>query len=125
MEIKEQVKKLPLTSGVYLMKNAGGKVIYVGKAVSLRKRVQSYFRKSRGLDPKTDLLVAGIVHVDYIETASEAEALILEASLIKKYGPKYNIELRDDKSYPLIEFTGELFPRISIERPRTKKKSSK
>lgn len=125
MNIKEKIKKLPLTSGVYLMKNAGGKVIYVGKAVSLRKRVQSYFRKSKGAVSKTDLLVGEVADINYIKTASEAEALILEASLIKKYGPKYNIELRDDKSYPFIEITGETFPRISVERPRVKKKSSK
>ncbi|MCK5259732.1 MAG: excinuclease ABC subunit UvrC [Candidatus Omnitrophica bacterium] len=125
MTVDNTIKNLPLTSGVYLMKDARGKVIYVGKAVSLRQRVQSYFRKSRGKDPKTDLLVAEIAGIGHIETASEAEALILEASLIKKYGPKYNIELRDDKSYPFIEITGESFPRISIERPRRKKKASK
>lgn len=125
MDMKNAIKKLPLTSGVYLMRNAGGKVIYVGKAVSLRKRVQSYFRKSRAVDPKTDLLVAEITRIDHIETASEAEALILEASLIKKYAPKYNIELRDDKSYPFIEITGEPFSRISVERPRRKKKTSR
>ncbi len=125
MNIQEKIKKIPLTSGVYLMKNAGGKVIYVGKAVSLRKRVQSYFRKSKGAVSKTDLLVAEIADIHYIKTASEAEALILEASLIKKYRSKYNIELRDDKTYPFIEITGEIFPRISIERPKVKKKSSK
>ena len=124
MTIDATIKNLPLTSGVYLMKDALAKVIYVGKAVSLRPRVQSYFRRSRGKDPKTELLVDEIVAIDHIETASEAEALILEASLIKKYAPKYNIELRDDKSYPFIEFTGEPFARISIERPRRKKKTS-
>ena len=124
MDIKDTIKNFPLTSGVYLMKNKSGKVIYVGKAVSLCKRVQSYFRKSRRIDPKTDFLVTEIAGIGYIETASEAEALILEASLIKKYGPKYNIELRDDKSYPLVEMTGEAFPRLSIERPRTRKKGS-
>lgn len=120
MKMDEKIKALPLTSGVYLMKDKRGKVIYVGKAVSLRKRVQFYFRKSRAHDPKTGLLVADIADIDCIRTASEAEALILEASLIKKYAPKYNIDLRDDKSYPYIEVTGEPFPRISIERPRKK-----
>lgn len=124
MDIKEKIKVLPLISGVYLMKNAAGKVIYVGKAVSLRKRVQSYFRRSRIRDPKTDLLVSEIADIDIIETTSEAEALILEASLVKKYDPKYNIELRDDKSYPSIEVTGEVFPRVAIVRPRRRKKSS-
>ena len=124
MDFGQKIKSLPLTSGVYLMKNADGKVIYVGKAVSLQKRVRSYFRKSRGTDPKSDLLVSEIADIGYLQTASEAEALILEASLIKKYVPKYNIELRDDKSYPYIEITGEAFPRVSIVRPRAKKKGS-
>ena len=124
MDIKGIIQTIPLTSGVYLMKNSSGKVIYVGKAVSLRKRVQSYFRKSKGTRSKTDFLVSEIDNIDFIETDSEAEALILEASLIKKYDPKYNIELKDDKSYPLIEITGEIFPRISVERPHRRKKSS-
>lgn len=93
--LKDKLPLLPLTSGVYLMRDAQGKVLYVGKAVSLRKRVQSYFRQTRTLS-KTDYLVSEIANVDYIETASEAEALILEASLIKQYQPKYNVERRDD-----------------------------
>ncbi len=117
--IREKIKSLPLTSGVYLMKNIRGDVVYVGKAVSLRKRVQSYFRAAKGRS-KTDLLVAEIDTIDCVETHSEAEALILEASLIKQYKPKYNIELRDDKSYPYIEITKEKFPKISIVRPRVK-----
>ncbi|HLF19067.1 MAG TPA: excinuclease ABC subunit UvrC [Candidatus Omnitrophota bacterium] len=121
--IKERIKNLPLTSGVYLMKDASGKVIYVGKAVSLRARVQSYFRqKPHG--SKTDRLVEEIAGIDVMETASEAEALILEAHLIKLHKPKFNIELRDDKSYPYIEINAEEFPRISVERPRQKKKAS-
>lgn len=124
MDIKAKVKSLPLVSGVYLMKDSSGQVIYVGKAVSLRKRVQSYFRRSKAVQSKTDLLVAQIKEIDYIETNSEAEALILEASLIKKYDPKFNVELRDDKSYPYIEFNGEDFPRVSVQRPSVKKKSS-
>jgi len=122
IDIKEKVKQLPLTSGVYLMKNVKGTVIYVGKAISLRKRVQSYFRKNTGIISKTDLLVADIVDIDVIYTESEAEALILEASLIKQYQPKYNVDLRDDKSYPLIQITKDDFPCISIERPSEKRK---
>lgn len=118
MDIREKVNALPLTSGVYLMKDAQGKVLYVGKAVSLRKRVQSYFRPSKGLLSKTDFLVSEIKDIECIPTDSEAEALILEASLIKKYRTKYNVELRDDKSYPCIEITNEIFPRIGIVRPR-------
>ncbi|HOW35495.1 MAG TPA: excinuclease ABC subunit UvrC [Candidatus Omnitrophota bacterium] len=116
MELKERIKQLPLTSGVYLMKDAAGAVLYVGKAVCLRKRVQSYFRKSTTLS-KTDFLVSEIRSIDYISTASEAEALILEASLIKQYQPKYNVELRDGKSYPFIQITDEEFPRVVVVRP--------
>ncbi len=116
LDIQQKIKTLPLTSGVYLMKDGSGHVIYIGKAVSLRKRVQSYFRPTRGVPSKTDVLVNEIRAVDHIETFSEAEALLLEASLIKKYQPKYNVELKDDKSYPYIEITGEPFPRISLVR---------
>jgi excinuclease ABC subunit C len=120
------IASLPLTSGVYLMKDAKGKVIYVGKALSLRKRVQSYFRGSSNTgSPKTDRLVADIADIDYIATHSEAEALILEASLIKKYKTKYNIDQRDDKSYPYIEITGDAFPRVSVVRPRRKDPGSR
>lgn len=123
MDIKEKLKSIPFSSGVYLMKGPQNTVIYVGKAVSLRKRVQSYFRKPSA-SPKTDLLVSEIRDIDYIETASEAEALILEASLIKQYKPKYNIELRDDKSYPYIEISCEEFPKISVMRLYKKEESA-
>ncbi len=123
MGLAEKIKFLPLTSGVYLMKDASGTIIYVGKAVSLRKRVQSYFRWKK-TNSKTDLLAADIRDIDTINTASEAEALILEASLIKQHQPRYNVELRDDKSYPYIEVTGEEFPRIAVVRPREKNKTS-
>ena len=121
MDLSEKIKALPLTSGVYLMKDGSGMILYVGKAVSLRKRVQSYFRKLPTMS-KTDVLVAGIRDIEYLPTASEAEALILEASLIKQYQPKFNIELRDDKTYPYIEITGEEFPRVAVVRPREKVK---
>src|SRR3989338_2881210 len=106
------------------MKNKDGKVIYVGKAVFLRKRVQSYFRKQGTMGYKTNLLVTNIKDFDYITTDSEAEALILEASLIKKYDPKFNIELKDDKTYPYIEITADKFPRISVQRPTARKKGA-
>ena len=121
MDLSAKIQALPLGSGVYLMKDENGQIIYVGKAVSLRKRVQSYFRKSPTMS-KTDLLVAGIRDIAYLSTNSEAEALILEASLIKQHKPKFNIELRDDKTYPYIEITAEEFPRIAVVRPREKKK---
>ncbi|OGX59816.1 MAG: hypothetical protein A2306_05990 [Omnitrophica WOR_2 bacterium RIFOXYB2_FULL_38_16] len=123
-ELRDKLKALPASSGVYLMKNVTGKVIYVGKAISLRKRVQSYFRTNKD-SVKTAKLVEDIRDIDHIETASEAEALILEANLIKQYKPRYNISLRDDKSYPLIEITIEEFPKISIVRPNKKRKDAK
>ena len=124
MDKKKIIEKIPLVSGVYLMKDAKGKVIYVGKAISLRKRVQSYFRKNKD-SIKTEKLSRSIASVEVIETASEAEALILEACLIKQHKPKYNISLRDDKTYPLIEVTSEEYPRISVVRPRKKKKGAR
>ncbi|MGH2566462.1 MAG: GIY-YIG nuclease family protein, partial [Ginsengibacter sp.] len=103
-DIKTRIKGLPTTSGVYLYKDAAGSVIYIGKAVNIRKRVGSYFRKDTG-SLKTDHLVSRIAGIDTVQTASEAEALILEASLIKQYQPKYNIELKDGKTYPYIQIT--------------------
>lgn len=120
MNLQQTIQSLPLTSGVYLMKDKDGTIIYVGKAVSLRKRVQSYFRKQTG-SFKTDLLVAAIDSIDYINTASEAEALILEASLVKKHMPKYNIELKDGKTYPHIQVTKEEFPLVSVVRLNSQK----
>lgn len=131
--VTQKLQGIPLTSGVYLMKNADGRIIYVGKAVSLRKRLQSYFRPSRQsvlsagdrqTSFKTDMLVREVADIDYIETASEAGALILEAGLIKQHKPKYNVELKDDKIYPFIEVTAEGFPRISIQRPRLRRKDA-
>lgn len=115
MDLKTKIKTLPDTSGVYLFKDAQGKVIYVGKAVSLRRRVESYFgANTRHL--KTDLLVGHIAQLDIIQTASQAEALLLEASLIKQYQPKYNVELKDSKTYPYIQITKEEFPLVSVVR---------
>jgi len=122
--LKEKIKSFPLSSGVYLMQNAQGEVIYVGKALNLKKRVQSYFTKKTMESPKTKSLILDIEDIEYIPTNSEAEALILEASLIKKYKTKYNIELRDDKMYPYIEVTDELFPRVKVVRPKKKDPSS-
>ena len=113
--MKNKVKLLPLTSGVYLFKDQGGQIIYVGKAVSLRRRVESYFRKNKQ-SLKTDVLVEHIADLEYIPTHSEAEALLLEASLIKQYQPKYNIELKDGKTYPYIQITKEEFPLVSVVR---------
>jgi len=115
--IAKRARSIPPASGVYLMKDDSGTVIYVGKAVDLKKRVASYFRRRPTLS-KTDFLVDKIADIDTVVTGSEAEALILEASLIKRYQPYYNISLRDDKTYPYIEITGDPFPRVAIVRPR-------
>jgi len=122
IDIKATIKGLPTSSGVYLYKDSANTVIYVGKAVNIRKRVESYFRKETG-SVKTDFLVSKIAHIETIQTASEAEALILEASLIKQYQPKYNVELKDGKTYPYIQITKETFPLVSVIRfsPRQSK----
>ena len=112
-DIKENLKKLPDKPGVYLHKDKLGHVIYVGKAVSLRNRVRQYFQSQTNMPPKVRAMVAHIEEFEYITTDSEMEALILECNLIKKYMPKYNVLLRDDKTYPYIKVTvKEDFPRI-------------
>jgi len=118
--LKTKVRELPVTSGVYIYKDATGTVVYVGKAVNIRKRVESYFRTNTG-SLKTDLLVTHIADIETIQTSSEAEALLLEASLIKKHQPKYNIELKDGKTYPYIRITKEEYPLVSVVRPDTRK----
>lgn len=116
--LQSRLAALPTEPGVYLMKNAQGEVIYVGKSASLRNRVRSYFGTPRGMDGKTRDLVQHIDDFDIIRTDTASEALILENELIKRYQPKYNILLRDDKSYPFIRITNEPFPRvISTRRP--------
>lgn len=111
--IEDELKKLPTTPGVYMHKDSLGEIIYVGKAVNLRNRVRQYFRKNAQLDPKVRAMVSVVSEFDYITCATEVEALILECNLIKKYKPKYNILLKDDKSYPYIKLTtGEKYPRI-------------
>jgi len=107
---KEQAKSLPHLPGVYLMKDASGKIIYVGKAKDLRNRVTSYFLG--GKDIKTKFLVSKIAEIEYIITGNEYEALVLENNLIKQHNPHYNISLKDGKSYPLIRITNEPFPKV-------------
>jgi excinuclease ABC subunit C len=114
--IEEKLKEIPTSPGVYLHKDAAGKVIYVGKAKNLRSRVRSYFR-ARPFDRKTDALVGNITDLEFIVTDNEAEALILEATLVKQHKPRYNIKLQDDKSYPHLKLTvNEPFPKVVITR---------
>lgn len=110
---------LPASPGVYIMRDVNGKVIYVGKAGVLKNRVRQYFQKSRDISPKVSLMMGHVVDLEWIVTANEVEALILECNLIKKHRPKYNIRLRDDKHYPYLKLTvDEKFPRIIIVRSR-------
>ena len=115
--IKNALAVLPEKPGVYLMHDAEGKVIYVGKAVVLKNRVRSYFRNLASHTPKVRAMVAKIAEIETIITSSEVEALILECNLIKKYRPRYNISLKDDKSYPYLKVTmQEDFPRLHMTR---------
>lgn len=115
--IKNALAVLPEKPGVYLMHDASGKVIYVGKAVVLKNRVRSYFRNLASHTPKVKAMVAKIAEIETIVTSSEVEALILECNLIKKYRPRYNISLKDDKTYPYLKVTlHEDFPRLYVTR---------
>ena len=115
-ELAERLRSIPAKPGVYQYLNDKGKVIYVGKAVSLRSRVKSYFQNRGPVDAKTKALVKNIHDIEIIVTDSEAEALILEDTLIKKLRPKYNILLKDDKTYPFVRITNEPYPRVFITR---------
>lgn len=114
--LRQRLKLLPAEPGVYLMKDAHGEIIYVGKASSLRNRVRSYFQASRHRDHKTRRLVNEIADFEFIATPSEREALILEDTLIKRHQPRFNVRLRDDKRYPYLKLTAEKFPRLVIAR---------
>lgn len=114
--VVSKIPDLPTNPGVYIYKNSTGKIIYIGKAKNLRNRVRSYFQKGKPADAKTKAMIYNIDDMDFIVTDSEAEALILEDNLIKKNKPKYNIMLKDDKSFPYIRVTKEQFPRIFSTR---------
>lgn len=108
--LHETALKAPCSSGVYLWRNNQKTVIYVGKAKNLKNRLSSYFSGEKAL--KTQLLISNAVSIEYITTANEYEAFILENNLIKKHSPKYNIQLKDGKSYPVLKITNEEFPRV-------------
>lgn len=117
LKLKEKLQFLPNKSGVYLMKDAKGKIIYVGKAVILKNRVKQYFQNSKNQSPKVRAMVAKIADFETIITMTEVEALVLECNLIKKYRPRYNISLKDDKTYPYVKVTtNEAFPRVFVTR---------
>ncbi|MBP1762359.1 MAG: Excinuclease subunit, partial [Firmicutes bacterium] len=114
--LRERLKHVPLQPGVYLFKDQEGGVIYVGKAKILRNRLRSYFQSPEHLLPKVKAMMMRVADFDYVISSSEVEALILENNLIKAYQPRYNILLRDDKTYPYIKISAEKYPRISIVR---------
>lgn len=116
MTLDEKLKILPTRAGIYIHKNATGKIIYVGKAKNLRNRVRSYFQSSRNHDPKTRQLVSNIRDFEFIVVDNEVEALVLESNLIKKHKPRFNVFLKDDKSYPHLKLTNEPFPKVVITR---------
>src|SRR3954466_5317017 len=116
MELREKVAQLPTQPGVYLYKDGEGKVLYVGKAKSLRSRVRSYFNEDRLAEAKTGTLIAEARDIDYIQVDNNKEALALENNLIKQYKPRFNILLRDDKTYPYVKLTNERFPRVYVTR---------
>ena len=123
-ELREKVSQLPHSPGVYLYKDPGDTIIYVGKAKDLRNRVRSYFNDDRLADVKTGTLISEAHDVDYILVDNEKEALALENNLIKQYKPRFNILLRDDKTYPYIKLTGEKYPRVYVTRRLRKDGSS-
>ena len=122
-DFEEELKKLPDCPGVYIMHDDTDTIIYIGKAVSLRKRVRQYFQPSHDEGIKKKQMVENIDHFEYMITDSELEALVLECNLIKEHTPKYNTMLRDDKTYPYIKVTGEDYPRVMMARQMKKDKS--
>ncbi len=116
MTLNEKLKRLPTSAGIYLHKNATGRIIYVGKAKNLRNRVRQYFQSSRNADWKSRQLHKLIADFEFIVVDNEVEALVLEANLIKKHKPRFNVMLKDDKQYPHLKMTNEPFPKVVITR---------
>ncbi|TFH01745.1 MAG: excinuclease ABC subunit C, partial [Calditrichales bacterium] len=114
--LTDKLKNIPTKPGVYIYYDRQKKVLYVGKAKKLRNRVRSYFQKSRSLDPRLTLMISKIADLEFIVTDTEVEALILEANLIKDKKPRYNVDLRDDKTFPYIRITAEDFPQVFTTR---------
>ncbi|MBP7088391.1 MAG: GIY-YIG nuclease family protein [Candidatus Omnitrophica bacterium] len=115
MDIRKKIESLPIGSGVYIMKSAAGRTLYIGKATSLKKRLKSHFSRPQS---KNTVFLDKVTEIEYIQCSSPEQALILEAALIKEQKPRYNIALRDNKSYPYVVLTKEEFPRIFISRPK-------
>ncbi len=120
--LKEKIRQIPDSPGVYFWKDEAGETLYIGKAKSLRKRLTSYFSLHPDF-PKVQILMSHVRDIDYINTATEMDALLLEAQLVREHQPRYNKELKDDKSFPLLKITGEKFPRLVITRNKKEKKA--
>ena len=120
--LRSVASKLPLTSGIYLMRGERGEILYIGKAKSLRKRALSYFKVPAPI-PKIAILMQKVQVIDHVDTPTEVDALLLEAHLIRKHQPRYNQDLKDDKSFPLLKITREKFPRICVTRQKTDKRA--
>ncbi len=116
MTVKEKLKLVPTKPGVYLFHNDKDEIIYIGKAKNLRNRVRSYFQKNKYQTPKNQALIARITDLEWIVVANEVEALLTEANLIKQHSPRYNIDLKDDKSFPFIRVTDEPYPQVFLTR---------
>ena len=116
LKIEKKLKLLPKDPGVYQFFNSEDKIIYIGKAKNLKNRVKSYFQNSKSLSPKNATMVKKITNIEWIIVRTEVEALMTEANLIKRYHPRYNIDLRDDKSYPFIRITKEPYPQVLLTR---------
>ncbi|NOZ03426.1 MAG: excinuclease ABC subunit C [FCB group bacterium] len=116
MNISSKLKRVPTQPGVYQFKNDKGDIIYIGKAKNLRHRVRSYFQKNKYQTPKNQSMIKRIADLEWIVTGSEVEALLTEANLIKEYRPKYNVDLKDDKSFPFIRITNEPYPQVFLTR---------
>ena len=118
MLVSENLHLIPREPGVYFFKNKENQIIYIGKAKVLRNRVRSYFRKLDLLDPKTQVMVKHIVEVDWLVVRDEVEALLTEANMIKEHQPRYNVLLKDDKTFPYVRITNEPYPRVEIIRAK-------
>ncbi len=118
MSLKQKLSRVPKSPGVYFFRDAKDEIIYIGKAKILRSRVQSYFYKPDGKDPKTQVMVKNIADMEWLVMGSEVEALLTEANLIKEHRPRYNVFLKDDKTFPYIRITNEPYPRVEILRQK-------
>ena len=116
MSLQSKLKNIPIHPGVYSFMNDKGEIIYIGKAKNLRSRVRSYFQKSKNQSPKNLTMIRHISDLEYIMVRSEVEALLTEANLIKQHAPRYNVMMKDDKSFPFIRITNEPYPQVLLTR---------